>query len=82
MVKYLYPVEKKKYIHPIVSLLMVLFLYFGPFWVWGMTGTSNMAHYKKDCYLQRNFFDNYKKPLEKLAFSTASLFRRQLLVKY
>ena len=39
-------------------------------------------HYKKYCYLRRNFFDNYKKPSKKLAFSTASLFRRQLLVKY
>ena len=31
-------------------------------------------HYKKDCYLRQNFFNDYKKPLEKLAFSTASLF--------
>ena len=38
--------------------------------------------YKKYCYLRRNFFDNCKKSSEKLAFLTASLFRRQLLVKY
>ena len=36
--------------------------------------------YKKDCYLRRNFFDDYKKLLEKLAFTTASLFHRQLLI--
>ena len=39
-------------------------------------------HYKNDCYLRRNLFDDYKMLLEKLAFSMASLFHRQLLVKY
>ena len=37
MVIYSYHVEKKrKEKSPIVSLLMVLFSCFGPFWVWGM----------------------------------------------
>ena len=33
-------------------------------------------HYKKDYYLRQNFFNGYRKPLEKLAFLIASLFRR------
>ena len=53
----------------------------GAFAVIELDGNSH-KHYKKDCYLRRNFFYDYKKPLEKLAFSMASLFRRQLLVKY
>ena len=40
-----------------------------------LTKSCNQYHYKKNCYLRRNFFDDYKKLSEKIAFSTASLFR-------
>ena len=48
-----------------------------------MNETKNLKQtLQKRLLFATNFFDDKKMPSEKLAFSTAFLFRRQLLVEY